>query len=79
MRLPFKFRKYQSDIMYRGTPILVEHKLLYLAMEVRTGKTLTSLGICEGLCVDCVLFINSFLFGVIFILFFSFFISYNLQ
>lgn len=58
MRLPFKFRKYQSDIMYRGTPILVEHKLLYLAMEVRTGKTLTSLGICEGLCVDCVLFIT---------------------
>ncbi len=31
---------------------------LYLAMEVRTGKTLTSLGICEQLNVENVLFLT---------------------
>ena len=43
----FKFRDYQNEIIIKGYKILLEHKLLYLAMEVRTGKTLTSLGICN--------------------------------
>ena len=42
-----QFRDYQLDIISRGSKILYENKFLYLAMEVRTGKTLTSLGICD--------------------------------
>ena len=53
-----KFRDYQSSIIYKGTEILENHGLLYLAMEVRTGKTLTSLGICEKIGAKRVLFIT---------------------
>ena len=42
-----QFRDYQTKIIYDGSKILEEHGLLYLAMEVRTGKTLTSLGIAS--------------------------------
>ena len=38
-----KFRDYQIDIINKGLHILNRYKLLYLSMEVRTGKTLTSL------------------------------------
>jgi hypothetical protein len=41
------FRDYQVDIIERGSQILEKHGFLYLAMEVRTGKTLTSLGIAD--------------------------------
>ena len=41
----FAFRDYQNQIINTGYKILQKHKILYLAMEVRTGKTLTSLGI----------------------------------
>ena len=44
-----EFRDYQKDIISRGIGILKPHRFLYLAMEVRTGKTLTSLGICDQL------------------------------
>ena len=44
-----KFRDYQKKIIRQGKNILIEKPLLYLAMEVRTGKTLTSLGICSKL------------------------------
>ena len=40
-----QFRDYQTRIIHEGTKIIKEHGFLYLAMEVRTGKTLTSLGI----------------------------------
>jgi SNF2 family DNA or RNA helicase len=53
-----EYRDYQLDIIARGTDILRKHSFLYLAMEVRTGKTLTSLGICEQLNVDNVLFLT---------------------
>lgn len=53
-----EFRPYQKEIISRGVGILKPHRFLYLAMEVRTGKTLTSLGICEKLHVDNVLFIT---------------------
>ena len=53
-----KFREYQKDIISKGVGILKPHRFLYLAMEVRTGKTLTSLGICEKLHVKKVLFIT---------------------
>ena len=42
-----KFRDYQADIIERGSKIIKEKSFLYLAMEVRTGKTLTSLGIAS--------------------------------
>jgi len=53
-----KFRDYQSSIIYKGTEILENHGLLYLAKEVRTGKTLTSLGICDLIGAERVLFIT---------------------
>jgi hypothetical protein len=52
------FRTYQAEIIAKATDILYKNKLLYLAMEVRTGKTLTSLGICNNLPVNNVLFIT---------------------
>ena len=53
-----KFRDYQVDIIEKGTEILLKNKFLYLAMEVRTGKTLTSLGIAERVDAKNVLFIT---------------------
>ena len=53
-----EFREYQKDIISRGVEIIKKHRFLYLAMEVRTGKTLTSLGICDKLDVNKVLFIT---------------------
>lgn len=44
-----EFREYQKQIISQGVGILKPHRFLYLAMEVRTGKTLTSLGICQKL------------------------------
>jgi len=52
------FRDYQNDIIEKGSQILSEHGLLYLAMEVRTGKTLTSLGIAENCKFLQVLFVT---------------------
>jgi hypothetical protein len=53
-----KFRDYQVDIIHRGTEILEQSGFLYLAMEVRTGKTLTSLGIAENIFSSNVLFLT---------------------
>lgn len=53
-----EFRDYQKNIISKGLGVLKEHRFLYLAMEVRTGKTLTSLGICNYLNVKNVLFIT---------------------
>ena len=38
-----KFRDYQSKIIKQGVDIISRYGFVYLAMEVRTGKTLTSL------------------------------------
>ena len=53
-----KFRDYQEKIIGQGSVILEKYGLLYLSMEVRTGKTLTSLGICEKLGAERVLFLT---------------------
>jgi len=53
-----KFRGYQQDLIDTALPILKQHKFLYLAMEVRTGKTLTSLGVSELLPIKNLLFIT---------------------
>jgi len=53
-----KFREYQRKIIIEGSEKLLIHNFLYLAMEVRTGKTLTSLGIGQLLKCKRVLFIT---------------------
>jgi hypothetical protein len=53
-----EFRDYQKDIIAKGTEMIRSKGFLYLAMEVRTGKTLTSLGICQQLNVENVLFLT---------------------
>ena len=54
----FEFRDYQRTIISQGVEMIKPKRFLYLAMEVRTGKTLTSLGIAQKLKVDNVLFIT---------------------
>jgi hypothetical protein len=44
----FKLRDYQEDIARRGLNILAARKILILNMEVRTGKTHTSLDIASN-------------------------------
>tara|TARA_R110000744_G_scaffold71300_2_gene143559 strand:+ start:53 stop:1294 length:1242 start_codon:yes stop_codon:yes gene_type:complete len=53
-----EFRDYQKDIISRGSEVLKNNGFLYLAMEVRTGKTLTSLGIADKMDVEHVLFLT---------------------
>ena len=53
-----EFRDYQKNIISEGCEILRKHNFLYLAMEVRTGKTLTSLGIAQQLNCFNVLFVT---------------------
>jgi hypothetical protein len=52
------FRDYQLDIIDRGSECINKHGFVYLAMEVRTGKTLTSLGICRKIGSKSVLFVT---------------------
>lgn len=54
----FTFRDYQLEIIGRGCDILSRQGFLYLAMEVRTGKTLTSLGIANNMDAKNVLFVT---------------------
>lgn len=53
-----ELRDYQKSIVNQGVKILKEKKFLYLAMEVRTGKTLTSLSIADNVKAEDVLFIT---------------------
>lgn len=53
-----QFRDYQTKIIFDGAKILSKYGFLYLAMEVRTGKTLTSLGICNKITIGNVLFLT---------------------
>lgn len=53
-----EFREYQKKIIKDASNVISLHRFVYLAMEVRTGKTLTSLGIAEELGVDNVLFLT---------------------
>ena len=58
--MDLKFRDYQSEIIKKATDIFLYgySNFVYLAMEVRTGKTLTALGICSNLNAKNVLFIT---------------------
>jgi len=53
-----EFRDYQIEIINKAKPLLERDKFVYLAMEVRTGKTLTSLGVSALLPVQNLLFIT---------------------
>lgn len=53
-----EFRDYQKRIITEGAKILNEHKFLYLSMMVRTGKSLTSMGIVMELGFENVLFLT---------------------
>jgi len=53
-----KLRPYQKTIIEIGKQTLLTKGFVYLAMEVRTGKTLTSLGISEEVKASKVLFIT---------------------
>jgi len=53
-----ELRDYQKTIIEKAIPIILEKGFVYLAMEVRTGKTLTSLYIAEALSKRYVLFIT---------------------
>jgi len=52
------FRDYQEEIIQKGSSIILNHGFVYLAMQVRTGKTLTSLGICQNIGAKNVLFLT---------------------
>ena len=58
MENKLQLRDYQIDIIERGFKIIKEFGFVYLAMEVRCGKTLTSLGIAEKAGAKKVLFIT---------------------
>jgi hypothetical protein len=52
-----QFRDYQKQIIEKSVEVLSKHRFLYLSMEVRTGKTLTSLG-----CLNKMMSVNNVLF-----------------
>ena len=51
-------RPYQIDIANRAAEIIRRHGLVYLAMQVRTGKTATALLTAENLSQKKVLFVT---------------------
>ena len=53
-----EFRDYQINIIDKACKVLKVNRFVYLAMEVRTGKTLTSLGIADKLKLKNVLFVT---------------------
>ena len=53
-----KFRDYQIRIINTATGVLQAHRFVYLSMEVRTGKTLTALGVAEKLGITNLLFVT---------------------
>lgn len=51
-------RDYQSDIAIKACALLQQHKIAYLSMQVRTGKTLTSLATAKLYGATNVLFLT---------------------
>jgi len=46
--MKLNWRPYQKRIISKAREVINKHRFIYLAMEVRTGKTLTSLGIAQA-------------------------------
>ena len=53
-----KFREYQTTIIEKAKGVLEAHRFVYLSMEVRTGKTLTALGVADKLDITNLLFVT---------------------
>lgn len=53
-----KLRPYQEGIVNEGYSKLINLNLVYLSMQVRTGKTLTSLALADKFTVNNVLFVT---------------------
>ena len=53
-----EFREYQKKIIKDAWNVINLHRFVYLAMEVRTGKTLTSLGLAQRLGIKRLLFLT---------------------
>lgn len=53
-----EFRDYQKKIIENAFNVINLHGFVYLAMEVRTGKTLTSLGLSQRLGIKNLLFVT---------------------
>ena len=53
-----KFRDYQTTIIEKAKGVLEAHRFVYLSMEVRTGKTLTALGVADKLGITNLLFVT---------------------
>lgn len=53
-----EFRDYQKKIINDAYNSIHVHRFVYLAMEVRTGKTLTSLGLAQKIGVQRLLFLT---------------------
>tara|TARA_R110000824_G_scaffold136694_1_gene300368 strand:- start:1100 stop:2329 length:1230 start_codon:yes stop_codon:yes gene_type:complete len=58
MKSHFKLRPYQLEISEKAVNILNKNKIVYLSMEVRTGKTLTALNIANLYKAKNVLFLT---------------------
>lgn len=58
MKSSFKLRPYQIEISTTASVVLQNLKIVYLCMEVRTGKTLTALQIAENYGAQSVLFLT---------------------
>ena len=56
--MEFKAREYQREIASKGVRMLCDTGILYLAMEVRTGKTFTSLMVAHEFGAKKVLFLT---------------------
>jgi len=53
-----KLREYQEEIVNKASELIGAFRFVYLAMEVRTGKTLTSLSIAQRVGAKRVLFLT---------------------
>ena len=58
MKSLFKLRDYQTALANKAVNILNEYKIVYMAMEVRTGKSCTSMEVCRLYGAKRVLFIT---------------------
>lgn len=53
-----ELRDYQKEIAKSTEQLLIHHKIAYLSMQVRTGKTITSMEACKIYGAECVLFVT---------------------
>ena len=58
MSFMIKLRKYQEEVKNKAIDVLREKSLVYLAMQTRTGKTLTSMAIASEMEYKKVLFVT---------------------